>query len=783
MAQAVSITSITVSNSAPNIGDVIGVTITYCENANTTPYFMVALNPNSAVMQSCPASNQVILVDNNTAPTGVSPVSSTQADTSATGWSGIAVPNTPPPCPYTQVFNVTIPAGTPPGTINLIVSAGDYWLQCNNGIVQQTSTVLNIPLPPPTFTVTKSSESANAAPDGLVLFNINYYFVNSTNCQITDQLPANTGFAAASPGYVYNGGTNTVNWNFGAISNPTNGTAWVLLSVNAGTANGTQIVNTASGSTNESGTQLSTPVTVTINTPNLTISKSESAASLTGGSVVTYGLYWSVDGKNLQLYDSYDNITTGSNTSGTSVAWGYDLTNYTVAPFGDSGNWIVQQDPDGSHYISASTAVNCGGGAGHYPELIRNAPGWNICSDVIVQGDLKIPTTTSCGAGADAHMVIACNPSQSITFKAGISIDNNPGNLFVQVNNLYPFPPGAGTGVGPSPFSISTGVWYTLRSEIQSTGSGTTNFIETLWPRGNPAQAVTFNYVDSMAPQPFCSGGWRAGWQADETAGTDYYTNLIVIGPGPVANGAITDAIPAGISYLGSSVPPTQTSPTLAWTAPYSFPATMYSEDTPISWWGSVACPGPIVNSFTMNTDSIPVTTSNSVTLAVSGGCITSTPTDTATNTPTATITNTGTLPPTSTPTSTPTVTSTYTPTLTPTFTFTPTITYTPTMTFTPTVTATPTNTPVQLHIWPNPYNPKYAVGGVLKAGIAPSGSTMDLYTVSGESVIHLHEVAGMILWDGRNKYGVKVSGGIYYYIIKNGGSTLLSGKLLIIID
>ncbi|HJT25020.1 MAG TPA: hypothetical protein VJ873_10610, partial [bacterium] len=140
----VTISNIAVSSSSPSPGSVVGVTITYCESANTTPFWLVALNPNSTTLQSCPAAGQVFMVDSNTSPTGTSPVNGTQSDTSPTGngWSGIAVPNSPPPCPYTQVFNVTIPGGTPPGPINLVVAAGDYFVQCNGGIVAQTSTVL-----------------------------------------------------------------------------------------------------------------------------------------------------------------------------------------------------------------------------------------------------------------------------------------------------------------------------------------------------------------------------------------------------------------------------------------------------------------------------------------------------------------------------------------------------------------------------------------------------------------------------------------------------------------
>src|SRR5579885_1873502 len=122
---SVSISSISISNSNPIPGTVVAVTVVYCETANTTPFWLVALNPSSTTIQSCPTANQVLLVDGGTSPTGVSVVSSSQDDASdpgGNGWAGVAVPNTPPPCTYTQVFNVTIPTTLNAGAPKLDVS-------------------------------------------------------------------------------------------------------------------------------------------------------------------------------------------------------------------------------------------------------------------------------------------------------------------------------------------------------------------------------------------------------------------------------------------------------------------------------------------------------------------------------------------------------------------------------------------------------------------------------------------------------------------------------------
>jgi len=85
-------------------------------------------------------------------------------------------------------------------------------------------------------------------------------------------------------------------------------------------------------------------------------------------------------------------------------------------------------------------------------------------------------------------------------------------------------------------------------------------------------------------------------------------------------------------------------------------------------------------------------------------------------------------------------------------------------------------------HVWPDPYNPKYAVEGYLKFDCMPSGSTVSIYTVSGELVQTAPEFNHMALWDGRNRFGRYVSSGIYFYAIQAGGQAAAHGKFLVVI-
>jgi sugar lactone lactonase YvrE len=134
---------------------------------------------------------------------------------------------------------------------------------------------------------------------------------------------------------------------------------------------------------------------------------------------------------------------------------------------------------------------------------------------------------------------------------------------------------------------------------------------------------------------------------------------------------------------------------------------------------------------------------------------------------PTSTITYT----PTSIPTSTPALTATPTPSFTPTASLLPTVTYTPTTTHTPVC---------ETHVWPDPFDPHTAVGGVLKVGCVPYGGTVCFFTLSGERVRNIPEAGGMALWDGRNQYGILVSPGVYFYAVQQGEKTVQSGKLIV---
>jgi len=114
----------------------------------------------------------------------------------------------------------------------------------------------------------------------------------------------------------------------------------------------------------------------------------------------------------------------------------------------------------------------------------------------------------------------------------------------------------------------------------------------------------------------------------------------------------------------------------------------------------------------------------------------------------------------------------------TPTPTATPTITFTPTITDTPTATGTPTSD-LNLYVWPNPFIPSEAAGHTLKFSVLPQGAEPCIYTVSGELVKKPKVIDRRADWDGRNEKGSRVSGGVYYYVVRRGGEVIKSGKIV----
>ncbi len=130
----------------------------------------------------------------------------------------------------------------------------------------------------------------------------------------------------------------------------------------------------------------------------------------------------------------------------------------------------------------------------------------------------------------------------------------------------------------------------------------------------------------------------------------------------------------------------------------------------------------------------------------------------------------------------TPTITPTFT--ISPTFTITPSISETPTLTITPTITITPTPFPEGFFVvYPNPYDARKSKDKKIKFLNVKPGSSIFIFTISGENVIAiLSKTNNIVNWDLKNRFGYKVSPGIYYFFYITADNEIIEkGKIFVI--
>ena len=207
------LTIISVNPAAPVPGAPLTVIGSYCASYNTEPDdFFLATESASTSIISCPSVTQQFLVDVNgigrdeNDPCGGNP-SCTQAgyqiiNTNTTGGQN--------GCSVSTFYNavtmvVTLPSNLLYGTsYNLVFSGKDNGYQCSGpdtGGVEFKNYPFTISSPVGgSVSLTKSVESTTGAlPGDLILFNINYTFVNRTADSISDVLPANVTLVLADP--------------------------------------------------------------------------------------------------------------------------------------------------------------------------------------------------------------------------------------------------------------------------------------------------------------------------------------------------------------------------------------------------------------------------------------------------------------------------------------------------------------------------------------------------------------------------------------------------------
>ena len=85
-----------------------------------------------------------------------------------------------------------------------------------------------------------------------------------------------------------------------------------------------------------------------------------------------------------------------------------------------------------------------------------------------------------------------------------------------------------------------------------------------------------------------------------------------------------------------------------------------------------------------------------------------------------------------------------------------------------------------RVRVFPNPWRASLGAPGVTFDSV-PSGSTVDIFTLSGRLVRTLDAPAGSANWDLRNKSGGPVASGYYLFVVRDGQGNRARGKVALI--
>ena len=83
--------------------------------------------------------------------------------------------------------------------------------------------------------------------------------------------------------------------------------------------------------------------------------------------------------------------------------------------------------------------------------------------------------------------------------------------------------------------------------------------------------------------------------------------------------------------------------------------------------------------------------------------------------------------------------------------------------------------------VFPNPFRPTQAIGHTLKFDNCPAGTSISIFTISGELVRKYTGVSGRQTWDGKNNGGSDTASGVYLYVIDQSGGPTTSGKIFLV--
>ncbi len=457
---------------------------------------------------------------------------------------------------------------------------------------------------------------------------------------ITDVLPANTSFVAASDGGSFDSGSNTVTWTFESLPAGASRSLTLTVQIASPLANGTMISNSATASAGNAA-PVTGGVDVTVaSAPVLTLAKAASADPVQPGQTLTYTLTYGNGGDdaaaNVVLIDAIP-----ANTSFVSVTGGgvYDAGSNTVTwnlgavAAGASGSvslTVTVETPLADGTVIANTAVL----AADNGSPVEAGVGVVVDSDpslVLTKVASQNPVTA--GATFDFSLAYA-NVGDDVAASAVLSDPLPPNTSFIAATGggLYDAASNSVTwALGDIPAGAGGTVVLTLQvASPLANGTPIQNTAQLIAANSTPANASAVVTVDSnpslslskaALTDPVAPGAELGFVLSYANNGTDVASNASISDPLP-ANTSFVSASDGGSFDAGSN--------TVTWALGNLAAGATGTRTLVLAVASPLADGTPIVNTATLGADGVNPVSASAVSTVSSAGVLTLTKTASA---------------------------------------------------------------------------------------------------------------------------------------------------------
>ena len=586
----------TVNNSSTNLNAVKSVNPTSGSNVAPGDTLTYSIDVSNLAPATADATN-VVITDN--VPANTTFVSAGQGGTQAGGVVQWTIATLPAGTTQTVTFQVTVNG---PLTNNTVIPNVAFYGSDQFQPPAPTNQVTNTVKSAPVLALVKSETPAQPGPlgvNGQVTYSLtlnNTGDEDAQNAIISDVLPANTQFVAASTPGSYNPGTNKVSWNLGVLTAPKGSvtvtfTVSLPASANGQLPAGLNVANTANYSYNNGAGGNSgngTSNTVTEQTLSQALSKSNNppfSTVLAPGATIVYTLVYTNTGTgsidnvvvtdNVPPFTTFSSADAGGTLSGSTVSWpvgtvaaGQVVTlHFTVALVTPLASGTIIPNVATANAGSNGGAGGAGGSgaaSGSVPPVTSNIVQNTVTSSPVFQiVKTNQPTTP-------------VKPGDVINYTLVVSNVGNANATNVIVNDAVPAGTTfiGGSNIGGDSFSVNgTTLTWTIAS-LPVNSNVTLGFAVGVNPLAAPptdivntAQVTSSTQTGTLAP-PVTSNTVRnptAGLTITKTNnpgngvavkyGSQIQYTLTYVNTGSLAltGVVVTDDIPAGVTYVNAS--------------------------------------------------------------------------------------------------------------------------------------------------------------------------------------------------------------------------------------